>query len=152
LTNGVASTDSHLALGIDLAPTITDLTGLTVTPGCPNPPWKGVCHPGFDGRTLLPLLGGRSASFARSAFLIEHYENPTDKKVPTYCATHTSRYIYIRYGDGEQEMYDLQTDPHELTNLLYHNTDPSIESLRVQMLTRLRSLCTPTPPDYSFSG
>jgi N-acetylglucosamine-6-sulfatase len=152
LTNGVASTDSHLALGIDLAPTIADLTGLSVTPGCPSAPWKGVCHPGFDGRTLLPLVGGRSAPFARSAFLIEHYENPTDNKIPTYCATHTRRYLYVRYGTGEQEMYDLQTDPYELTNMLFHNNDPSVETLRAQLLARLKSLCTPTPPDYSFSG
>lgn len=152
LTKGATTTDSHLVLGIDLAPTIADLAGLTVTPGCPSTPWKGVCHPGFDGRTLMPLVGGRPASFARSAFLIEHYENPTDDKIPTYCATRTRRYIYVRYADGEQELYDLQTDRSELRNLVYRNTDPSIEALRTQMLTRLKSLCTPTPPDYSFAG
>ena len=151
MTKGVTTTDYHLALGIDLAPTIADLTGLTVTPGCPSTPWKGVCHPGFDGSSLLALVGG-AGTFARPDFLIEHYENPTDAKIPTYCATRTRRYIYVRYADAEQELYDLQTDPHELTNLLYHNTDPSVETLRKQMLSRLKQLCTPTPPDYSFAG
>lgn len=151
LTQGVASTDNHFALGIDLAPTITDLAGVSVTPGCPSPPWGGVCHPGFDGRSLLSLVGGQSSSFTRSGFLIEHYETPGDNKIPTYCATRTRRYIYVRYLDGEEELYDLQADPHELTNLLYHNTDPSVEAVRTQMLARLKSLCTPTPPGYSFT-
>ncbi len=152
VTQGVASTDGHLALNIDLAPTVADLLGLSITPGCPTPFWKNTCHPGFDGRTLLPLLGGRTAPFARSAFLIEHYMDPSDERIPTYCATRTRSYIYVRYGDGQEELYDLKADPYEMKNLMYRNNDPAVTALRDQLLTRLKSLCKPTPPAYTFSG
>jgi N-acetylglucosamine-6-sulfatase len=152
LTEGATTTDNHLVLNIDLAPTVADLVGLTVTPGCPSTPWKGVCHPGFDGRSLLSLVGGQPAPFARSAFLIEHFETVGDDKIPTYCATRTRQYIYVRYFDAAEELYDLQADPFEMTNLLHNNHDPAVEAVRKQMLARLKQLCTPTPPGYSFAG
>ncbi|MGZ4149737.1 MAG: sulfatase family protein, partial [Actinomycetota bacterium] len=52
-------TDDHLALNIDIAPTIADLTGV------PAPP--------MDGQSLRPLLEGGGAPW-RTDFLIEHME------------------------------------------------------------------------------
>ncbi|MBB3049550.1 arylsulfatase A-like enzyme [Prauserella isguenensis] len=34
----------------------------------------------------------------------------------SYEAIRTDRYLYIRYASGDRELYDLRTDPHELTS------------------------------------
>jgi N-acetylglucosamine-6-sulfatase len=36
---------------------------------------------------------------------------------PPYNAIRTTRYLYVAYDDGEREVYDLQADPAELTNI-----------------------------------
>lgn len=151
MTQGVATVDPSLVLNIDLAPTVADLLKLKVNIACTTPPWGGVCNHHFDGQSLLPLIDPNSTkTFTRNDFLIEHYDDPGPSRIPNYCGLRTARYMYTRYEDGQQELYDLQTDPDELTNLLYQNVDPDIEALRQQMLTRLQVLCSPTPPNYSF--
>ena len=151
LTHGVGSADRHLVLNIDLAPTVADLLGLDVSIGCTTPPWGGVCKHSFDGRSLVSLLGPRpTARFRRRGFLIEHYDDAAPRGIPTYCGLRTARYMYTRYADNEQELYDLRTDPNELTNLLYRDSSPAIATLRRHLLTRLKRLCSPVPPGYSF--
>jgi N-acetylglucosamine-6-sulfatase len=151
MTKGLASVDPHLALNIDLAPTVADLLKLKVSLACTTPPWGGVCNHRFDGKSLLPLIDPNPTKpFNRTDFLIEHYDDPGPNRIPNYCGVRTTRYMYARYENGEDELYDLQTDPYELTNLLYQNTDPAVETLRQQLLARDKVLCSPTPPDYSF--
>jgi N-acetylglucosamine-6-sulfatase len=151
MTDGVARVDPHLVLNIDLAPTVADLLHLTVRIACTTPPWGGVCNHRFDGKSLMPLIDPTSTKiFSRSDFLIEHYDDPGPDVVPNYCGVRTTHYMYTRYADGEEELYDLQSDPYELTNLLDENTDPSVEALRQQLLARDKVLCSPTPPNYSF--
>jgi len=114
---------------IDLAPTVADLAGARV--------------PDFvDGRSLVPLLRkGEKSERWRQAFLIEQEEqhfNPGPPKrqvlepqdpleqelaakqqgVPAYAALRTSTHIYVVYGDGEKELYDLKNDPYELRNIV----------------------------------
>lgn len=150
MTGGGASTDGTKVLNIDLAPTVLDLLDLDVSPACPSPPWGGVCNPGFDGKTLMPLIDPSStATFARNDFLIEHYAKP-GSGAPTYCALRSQRYMYARYYDGAEELYDLQTDPHQLTNMLHGKVHAAVAALRKSLLTRLRALCSPTPPGYRF--
>ena len=35
---------------------------------------------------------------------------------PTMLPCAHQRYLYVEYGDGERELYDLQTDPYALQN------------------------------------
>jgi len=37
-----------------------------------------------------------------------------------------------------------------MTNLLFHNTDPAIDTLHATLLTRLKQLCSPPPPHYTI--
>jgi N-acetylglucosamine-6-sulfatase len=98
----------QFALGIDLAPTVLELAG-------------AAADPGLDGRSLVPLLEGRSVPW-RDAFLIEYYSDTVFPRIVNmgYAAVRTERYKLIRYRElaGMDELYDLQQDPLELHNLI----------------------------------
>ena len=140
VTGGVPTSDPHLVANIDIAPTLAAAAGVV-------PPIAE------DGASMLPLLSGTATSW-RTDLLLEGYDDPAKptggEYVPTYCGLRTERYAYIRYGTGEEELYDLQTDPYEMTNLLFHNTDPAIDALHATLLTRLKQLCSPPPPHYTI--
>jgi arylsulfatase A-like enzyme len=81
---------------IDLYPTLVEYCGV----GAP-------AHP-LDGQSLVPLLRNPAAETGR-------------KVVSTIDQVHFSvrdeRWRYLRYADGSEELYDLQTDPNEWRNL-----------------------------------
>ena len=121
-------TESALALNIDLAPTIANAAGAE--------------RPATDGESLLPLLEDRTSTWRRD-FLIEHLEGTN--RVTTYCAVRSTRWKYVRYATGEEELYELETDPLELENLAYGS---AMEQTLTRLRTRLRELCVPPPPGY----
>jgi hypothetical protein len=49
----------------------------------------------------------------------------------------TDRYLYAEYGTGERELYDLRSDPFELTSR--HN-DPSLAAVRAKLDATLARL------------
>jgi arylsulfatase A-like enzyme len=121
-----AVVEDAIALNIDIAPTIARLAGV-----------DGLAT---DGRSLLPLLR-RDARRWRTDFLIEHLQG--SNPVTTYCAVRTERFLYVRYRDGFTELYDLETDPFELTNVSgvadFRQTESELEQRREE-------LCQPPPP------
>jgi arylsulfatase A-like enzyme len=121
----------ELALNVDLAPTIADAAGVDLA---------------AEGRSLLPLLEGRAAAW-REDFLVEHMEN--ENPIPTYCAVRTRTEIYVLYSSGEEELYDLESDPFELENLA---AAPSSSSELEALRARLRELCVPQPPGLTGGG
>ncbi|MEX0983446.1 MAG: sulfatase-like hydrolase/transferase [Actinomycetota bacterium] len=138
--SGGPTTQDAFALDVDLAPTIAEVAGIGA--------------PGAEGTSLLPLLGHDPADPDdlgwRDAFLIEYYAPgvPADAP-PTYCAVRTHTQKYIRYTTGEEELYDLVQDPFELQSL---HADGAFAAVKASLLARLRDLCSPPPPDYSFTG
>jgi arylsulfatase A-like enzyme len=83
---------------LDIYPTLVELCGL---------PEKG----GLEGHSLLPQL--------RHADTKRRWPAITTHNVGNH-AIRTDRWRYIRYADGSQELYDLQADPNEWTNLVDH--------------------------------
>ncbi len=79
---------------IDLYPTIIELSGL------PRKPENA-------GHSLLPFLTGDG----------EVRDPVTSVYGKDNFAVSDGRYKYIRYDNGEEELYDLQSDPHEWTNV-----------------------------------
>ncbi|MDQ4143921.1 MAG: sulfatase [Actinomycetota bacterium] len=124
--------DGHLLLNLDIAPTIARLAG--------------VPSPGAEGASFVPLLQSPEASW-RGDFLLEHLE---DKRgVPSYCGVRTENHLYVAYDTDEEELYDLNKDPYELKNVAEDDAyRPHLDYLR----RRVRELCSPPPPGYTFSS
>jgi arylsulfatase A-like enzyme len=126
-----------LVSNIDIAPTIADAAGIGST-------FTGVGT--VDGSSMLPLVNG-SATSIRSRLLLEHLDySPTKYHVPAYCGLRTSHLIYVRYGDGFEEVYRLDDDPYELQNVVGALTPERLGFLR----STTRALCDPLPPGYSW--
>lgn len=124
---------------IDVAPTLLEAAGL-------RPP------AGLDGRSFLPLLRGEAATW-RDRLLYEYYWEWNFPMTPTLHALRTDRYKYIRpYGLWDvDELYDLEADPDEITNLA---ADPQhrerLVELKGQMFALLketRGMAIPLFPD-----
>src|SRR5262245_11648169 len=99
---------SELVLTVDLAPTLLQLAGLPA--GAER-----------QGRSLLPLFQ-QAAPEWRSSFLVEYYSDTVFPRIKNmgYVAARTVRHKYIRYRElqGMDELYDLEADPYEETNLV----------------------------------
>ena len=108
----------ELVLNIDLAPTLLDFAGV------PPPPQ-------MQGRTLRPLIEGRSPSAWRKAFFYEYFREPRFAP-PTVFALRTETAKLIKYPGHEEwtELFDLATDPYQTKNLA---GDPAHKQLRAEL-------------------
>jgi N-acetylglucosamine-6-sulfatase len=97
-----------------------------------------------DGQSLLGILRGSVAPW-REDFLIEHLRGAPYPAMPTYCGVRGSTWKYVFYGTGEDELYDLASDPYELAN---RAAESALRPQVVAMRARLDTLCRPAPPDY----
>lgn len=123
---------SAMTLTTDLAPTIVELAGAPALPG-------------IDGRSLVPLFTGTPDGW-RKSFLIEY---TTDIVFPRtlrmgYDAVRTERHKFIRYRElqGMNELYDLESDPFELSNLI---DSPSAAAVRRRLEAELEGLLASGP-------
>jgi N-acetylglucosamine-6-sulfatase len=97
----------EMALTIDLAPTLLDLAGVRAE--------------NLDGRSLAPLFKGTPADW-RKFFFIEYQSDTVFPRILNmgYEAVRNERYKLIHYLElqGMDELYDLESDPYELKNLI----------------------------------
>jgi len=128
LTSKGGRVDPHLVANLDFAPTFAAAAGVDA--------------PGAEGMSFLPLMNGNGAGW-RTNFLIEHAQSP---QVPTYCAIRNQRLLYVKYETGEEELYDLSSDPYELENVA---SDPGYATEKRALYARLRDRCVPPPPGYT---
>lgn len=104
---------SALTSSVDLAPTVAELAGVRLR-----------TEP--DGRSLVPLLRGRTPGDWRQVVLLEQFAYPpappeegqASFPYPAHLGLRTERYKFVEsVGRGERELYDLRSDPDETVNL-----------------------------------
>ncbi|WP_308125708.1 sulfatase family protein [Nonomuraea ceibae] len=119
------TTISELGATVDLAPTFAELGGAEV------PPFA-------EGRSLAPLLRGERPATRRRNVLVE-FARPAKRSsaaqtpVPPYQALRTERHTYVRYATGEEQLYDLRTDPYQLHNLAADADPRLVARLRARL-------------------
>ena len=118
------TTRDEMALIIDLGATFLDLAG-----EAPDET--------LHGTSLVPVLDG-SATDWRDSFLVEYFSDTVFRRIRNmgYQAVRTERYKYIHYLEleGMDELYDLQTDPYELDNII---DDPATTATLAMMQDEL---------------
>lgn len=109
------SVNTDLVQNIDLAPTFIDLAGLEIPED-------------IQGVSLIPVMKNQTPDSWRKSLYYHYYEYPGPHNVCRHEGVSMKRYKLIRYygldvPNGEEwEMYDLQTDPKEMTNI-YNNPE-----------------------------
>ena len=97
----------QMVQNIDYAPTFLDIAGAPIPAD-------------IQGRSLLPLLEGQKPRRWRDAVYYHYYEYPAEHSVRRHYGIRTDdgwKLVHF-YGDIDQwELYDLNTDPHELHNI-----------------------------------
>jgi N-acetylglucosamine-6-sulfatase len=106
----------QLVSNIDLAPTILEITR---------------AHPGraMDGISLLPLAKDPSAGANRD-LLFESFDFGI-------FGIRRGPWKFNQYDNGDRELYNLNTDPHELTS---RDGDPSVAAIEAELAARLAQL------------
>jgi arylsulfatase A-like enzyme len=124
-----------MALNLDVAPTILDLAGL----------------PAIEtrGKSLMPIMEGKTVNDWRTDWLYEYYEYPGWENVKPCRGIRTERYKLIQYflPPEEFELYDLQVDPDEKHNLY---GDPQYKELANKLRARLDELRKETGDHYEY--
>jgi len=138
--------DTHMVQNIDFAPTILDFAGLKAPAS-------------MQGRSLRPLLEGKSVRDWRSSVYYAYFENSwalagkgkeamrdptfeffTAHRVSPHRGVRTQRHKLIEYyAEGDYwELFDLEKDPNELRNVFADSAYAGVvRSLKAE-LSRLR--------------
>lgn len=141
------STNRDIVSTLDFAPTLLEAAGVAV--------------PGeMQGRSLMPLLRGNTPADWRRAFYYEYYEYPVPHRVMPHEGVVTDRYKLVRFHapgrDTYWELYDLATDPHELTSVHgkadYKSVQKELETELARLRRELKIPDTIPPAWFGKSG
>ncbi|HEX2092958.1 MAG TPA: sulfatase [Longimicrobiaceae bacterium] len=146
------SVNEELVMNLDLAETFLEIGGVPVPAT-------------MQGRSLAPLLRGRTPRDWRDAIYYQYFEYPGWHSVRRQYGVRTRRHKLIHYYEvGEWELFDLDRDPHELGNLydspLYRDVvrdlKATLERLRREFRVPERDpvpyLPSDVPPEYRRPG
>jgi len=95
----------------------------------------GIAPPSFvDGRSFLPLFADPDRPW-RQSFLIQRRELETHEMTGAarFDAIRTAEQIYVEYGDGDSELYDLRHDPLQLDSGVGRAEPLSLELLAARL-------------------
>jgi len=112
----------QLVQNIDVAPMVLEAAGARAPEN-------------MDGRSILPLLAGKSVPW-RDAVFYEYYWEANYPQTPTTFGVRTDRYKFIHYYGvwDTDELYDLKNDSEEMNNLI---DKPEHAKLIEQLRTRM---------------
>ncbi|MCY2950777.1 MAG: sulfatase [Planctomycetota bacterium] len=130
-----SSVTNAFALNVDFAPTFLDYADAPIPKD-------------MQGRSLRRVFeSNNTPTDWRKSIYYHYYEYPGPHKVQPHYGVRTDRYKLIYYNTvNEWELFDLQTDPHELKSVY---NDPAYAAIRSQLeseLNRLRTDLKDTAP------
>ncbi len=117
---------SALVQNIDYAPTFLDLAGVPVPAD-------------MQGMSLKPYIMDAPEPQWRDAIYYHYYEYPNEHMVKRHYGVRTDRYklIHFYFDIDTWELYDLETDPDEMQNLI---DDPDYDDVEIELRARLAAL------------
>lgn len=120
----------EMVLNVDLTPTLLSIVGVQ---------W----HTPFHGRSFEPILRSGGEPW-RQAALFEYFLEKVTPRCPRYSAIRTTEWKYIYFPDFPEmdELYDLQTDPDEVWNVV-HKRPKIVKQMRQQLLQLNRDTQNP---------
>ena len=126
---GVTKPDSRsdqMVQNLDYAQTFLEMAGAEIPAN-------------MQGRSLVPILKNGKADNWRKSIYYHYYEYPSVHMVPRHYGIRTERYKLIHFYQfgNEWEMYDLEEDPDELTNI-YGRADK--KSLQIDLEQQLKAI------------
>ncbi|MCI0746738.1 MAG: sulfatase [Verrucomicrobia subdivision 3 bacterium] len=99
------SIEKAMALNIDFAPTFLEMAGAKIPSD-------------IQGRSLMPLLKGKTPRTWRRSFYYRYYHDPGHHNVRAHYGVRTETHKLIYFWKKDQwECYDLGRDPQELKNV-----------------------------------
>ena len=112
-----------IGLNVDFAPTFLDAAGLRVPAD-------------MHGRSLLPILRGKTPADWRTSMYYRYYHDPGDHNTRAHYGVRTETHKLIYYWKiDEWEMFDLVNDPQEMHNLHGQPGQQRLfETLRAELL------------------
>ncbi len=114
-----------LALNIDFAATFLEVAGLPMSAD-------------MQGRSLLPVLAGRTPADWRTSMYYRYYHDPGDHNTRAHYGVRTRTHKLIYFWKKDQwELFDLVNDPYELHNLY---GDPGQDALTATLKVELGRL------------
>jgi arylsulfatase A-like enzyme len=114
-----------LAGNIDLAPTIAAIARARPTAE-------------IDGHSLMPYAADPDRTDERPLEIESLVRDRSTYYGFPYRAIRTTRYLYVDYSTGDEELYDLRDDPYELENRAGDPTYANTERTLARQLARLR--------------
>jgi arylsulfatase A-like enzyme len=137
------SVNRDIVSNLDFAETFLEAAGLPVPAD-------------MQGRSLVPLLKGRTPSDWRKSFYYEYYEYPQPHHVRPHYGVVTSRYKLVRFDRPDVdawELFDREKDPHELRSVYDDPAYAGVVADLKQELGRLRAqLEVPAEPPAAAFG
>ena len=115
---------NDIVLNVDLRSTLTRAAGLSPLTRTEGINWNGQRYA------------------ARNVFPLEHYS--AAGKVPSYCGARELTWMYVRYVDGTEELYNDEAETTNLAGVPRYQADH--DRLRAEAMAG----CDPPPPGYAW--
>ena len=137
------TTNADIVSNLDFAPTFLEAAGVAAPTG-------------VQGRSLVPVLKGQTPADWRKSLYYHYYEYPGPHSVHRHYGVVTDRYKLVRFYEpavNEWELFDLKTDPHELTSVYGKPEYAEVQKQLAAELARLRAdlkVPDPDPPETTI--
>ena len=126
-----------MALNVDFAPTFLEAAGVRVPAE-------------LQGRSLLPVLRGKTPADWRSSMYYRYYHDPGDHNTRAHYGVRTRTHKLIYFWKKDQwELFDIVNDPFELHNLY---GQPGQEKLTETLKAELQRLKQAVKDDDQFAN